>query len=462
MQDSIFVISDLHLGGAAGFQMCSARGRSRLAALLRWITSQRTVDQNTHLVLAGDIVDFLAERPWEAFTADNERAESKLTKIFESTTEVWDALRDFVRGGSALTLLLGNHDLELSLPGPRRLLLDRLGGGRVEFLYDNQAFVHGPVFIEHGNRHDHWNVVQHDSLRKVRSSLSRLEEPAPFPAPAGSRLVVEVMNEVKEAFPFIDLLKPESEASLPLLAAVDPTRFAKISNITGFFFARLEALNSAAHPSWKTGSGSGNLEVEKSEREAQVALREAREIAGAVGAGATGLLSNAARALADLSTTARIDVLFRTLRFFAKRQAGEYRTNFETHSYLQKAEQAVQGSLKRAGARAFEVIIFGHTHLARRVPLSNNAVYLNTGTWADLMSIPESILADDVATAKDDLAKFVTALETKQFDGLRKFIPSYARVDLKDGSVVDRDVWLFRSVDLQERLPTGSLWAAAE
>ena len=33
--------------------------------------------------------------------------------------------------GGALTLLLGNHDIELSLPGPREFLMEQLGPGRV-------------------------------------------------------------------------------------------------------------------------------------------------------------------------------------------------------------------------------------------------------------------------------------------------------------------------------------------
>ena len=69
--------------------------------------------------------------------------------------------------------MLGNHDIELSLPGTRQLLLDRLGPGRIDFTYDNEALTIGPVLIEHGNRFDAWNAVPHGALRRLRSQLSR-------------------------------------------------------------------------------------------------------------------------------------------------------------------------------------------------------------------------------------------------------------------------------------------------
>src|SRR5207253_2251682 len=132
-----------------------------------------------------------------AFTASDSQAKVKLGRIITNTEEVWKSVESFLRSGAKLTLLLGNHDVELSLPGPRRVLLERLGPGRVEFIYDNQAFVEGPVLIEHGNRYDSWNIVSHDTLREVRSVLSRGEAPVTFEGPAGSHLVVNVMNKIK-------------------------------------------------------------------------------------------------------------------------------------------------------------------------------------------------------------------------------------------------------------------------
>ena len=55
------------------------------------------------------------------------------------------------RGGE-LTLLLGNHDLELSMPQVRLALAERLGseGKRFNFIFDGEAHVRGQLLIEHG------------------------------------------------------------------------------------------------------------------------------------------------------------------------------------------------------------------------------------------------------------------------------------------------------------------------
>src|SRR5262249_45469052 len=147
------------LGPSPGVPMCSPAAQKRLAEFIRWVSRQQGQDLDVHLVVNGDIIDFLAEEPFEAFTTDEDAASAKFARILGRTEVVWHSLRDLVRNGAALTLLLGNHDLELSLPGPRRVLSEQLGPGRVEFLYDNQALALGPVLIEHGNRYDAWNLI---------------------------------------------------------------------------------------------------------------------------------------------------------------------------------------------------------------------------------------------------------------------------------------------------------------
>ena len=145
MRTTLYVISDLHLGGKPGtdgrpgFQICPPKTHGRLARFINGLSGRAGRD-DVRLIIAGDIVDFLAEEQFEAFTADPAAARAKLKHILDSTEPVWTALRDFVtRRDGALTLMLGNHDIELSLPGVRPQLLDRIGQGRVEFLYDNEA-----------------------------------------------------------------------------------------------------------------------------------------------------------------------------------------------------------------------------------------------------------------------------------------------------------------------------------
>lgn len=142
MKRKILVVSDLYLGGqpadatGVGFQICPPDGQRRLSEFFDWAAAQAESledDEKLQLVLNGDIVDFLAEADggvFSAFTSDQASACRKLDAIFRSTRGVWDALGRYLATGSSLILLLGNHDVELTLPLVRRKLLDELGGGQ--------------------------------------------------------------------------------------------------------------------------------------------------------------------------------------------------------------------------------------------------------------------------------------------------------------------------------------------
>ena len=118
--------------------------------------------------------------------------------------------------------------MELALPAVRRALMEALnikGRHDFQFIYDGEAYVVGNALIEHGNRYDQWNTVDHNSLRKLRSWQSRRqpENTAPrFEAPAGSRLVCDVINHIKASYRFVDLLKPEGDAAIAVLLALEP------------------------------------------------------------------------------------------------------------------------------------------------------------------------------------------------------------------------------------------------
>jgi UDP-2,3-diacylglucosamine pyrophosphatase LpxH len=225
MARDIFVIPDLHIGGGEGFQMLGAAGQARLADFGRWLAERQRSGQSVELVLAGDIVDFLAEEPWEAFTHDENVALVKLDRIVQRTRPIWQAWAELVAAGGRLIFLLGNHDIERCFPKLVARIRELMGEGQVQFVHDNQALVlGGGILIEHGNRYDGWNRVQHDDLRAIRSAFSRREEAGDIAVQPGSELVVRLMNDVKQQVAFIDLLKPEGGALVPLLVALAPDK----------------------------------------------------------------------------------------------------------------------------------------------------------------------------------------------------------------------------------------------
>ena len=80
----IYVISDLHLGGAPAtadrpsFQMCPPEARRRLARFIEAIRTSSLAPERAEspreLIINGDLVDFLAEQPFASFTAEPQAA----------------------------------------------------------------------------------------------------------------------------------------------------------------------------------------------------------------------------------------------------------------------------------------------------------------------------------------------------------------------------------------------------
>jgi hypothetical protein len=232
--DDLYVISDLHMGGRPGFQIMN-RGE-RLARFIRAIVPpERPAARRVGLVINGDVIDTLAEE-FDGYIAAVDAARI-LERLYADAAfaPVWTALAAFVQQGRGhLIFVLGNHDLELALPGAQRSIRARLAGdddaaaGRIAFAVDGAGYacrVGGArVFCTHGNEVDAWNVVDYDSLRRLaRDDNAGLPFDASAWTPnAGTRLVRDVINRVKRRWPWIELLKPERNVLLGVLLTIDP------------------------------------------------------------------------------------------------------------------------------------------------------------------------------------------------------------------------------------------------
>lgn len=467
---ALYVISDLHLGGRAGVP--PARGFrinthvpllsefvQRLAVRARDAQGQRRVE----LVINGDIVDFLAQegpqpdQPWRAFIADAAEALQAYVEIRDQERPFFDALRELLQQGGDLTLLLGNHDVELGLPAVRAQIEADLGAadsrGRLRWVVDGQAYVVGAVLIEHGNRYDGFNVIDHDRLRRVRSAQSRRQrvpDGEGFEPPPGSRLVQQVMNPIKRDYPFVDLLKPETEAVVPLLIALEPAMAADIERLWRLWRLKTEAARQQPFepaqpvhsgqigitpPAAAATSGDDALALMLGGRVPAAQLAALQQLAqGAamptqspigLGDGLRDGLGDAWRRVGSLlrerfdaaTWDRRLQVLLDALRTL------QHDTSFdpavEQPGWLRHAQALADGG--------FGVVIFGHTHLAKQVPLAGGARYLNTGTWADLMKLPAGLFAADRAQARAVLDRFVDDLRGGRHDAYLAFDARYAR-----------------------------------
>ena len=220
----LVVVSDLHLGGSHLPMMSRP---PELDAFIHGLRGGLKTDERLELVIAGDFVDFLACTPFAPWTPEPLDAVRKLRGVMKGFhAPVFDALAAHVQAGHQLTVLVGNHDLELGLPQVQDALSERLGGkpGALQFVDDGRAYRLGRVLVEHGHRYDEANQADQDGLRAIRSTLSRREHPAKdLHVSAGSQLVCEVVNPLKQkGYTFIDLLQPQGELLLYLLVAMEP------------------------------------------------------------------------------------------------------------------------------------------------------------------------------------------------------------------------------------------------
>jgi hypothetical protein len=103
-------------------------------------------------------------------------------------------------------------------------------------------------------------------------------------------------------------------------------------------------------------------------------------------------------------------------------------------------------------------VVFGHTHLVKRVPLDGGrSIYLNSGTWADLMQVPDAVLRGDGPAAKEQLQQFMKDLAENNLQRWRRQVPTFVRVDLDGDALSTANVYFFDGTDKIILVPDGTL-----
>lgn len=448
----VVTISDLHIGGAEHPML---RHPEALTDLLEQLAAYRGGDE-VELVIAGDFIDFLAEDPPAPWTTTEASALQKLDAAFSRVPELTAAFARCAAQLSCFTILLGNHDVELAYPRVRDALFRKLGTHphRCHFVSGNESYRVGDLLIEHGNRYDPWNAIDHDGLRQIASTASRGERPPrQLDVCPGSQLVFGAVNALKERYHFIDLLKPEGKLLALLLLEIEPTVVKK--HLPELFqFASTWVRKRYRKAEWSAfGDGiSPTAERLVAADEADALPNDIRLVFFQE------LAEIEARQEREVGVGDALDVLGKVV--LGKEEDGLAaifrRGKVVPLERVRKLQAALRGLLD--GARTFDVgfadgdchaaarkmvetgvakvVVMGHTHLARDIPLPDGGRYVNTGTWADLIELDKELLKDS-DEARAGLIEWLRGVATNQLAGIREHRPSYADVLVDDdGHVV--------------------------
>jgi UDP-2,3-diacylglucosamine pyrophosphatase LpxH len=409
----------LHIGGSTALDIFNSQ--AQLAGFLKSLK-----DKPQTLIINGDFIDFLAVEPFGSF--GREGAEEKIRKIVgvEPNQKIWEAFRAFLRADkrNRIDILLGNHDVEMVFEevqtALRGVMADSGEGERVRFLFDRLSYprlvvggVH--VHVEHGFQFDKFNWYDHNALMQATENK---QDGAKFELPVGSRLVYSVLNKLTKDHPFIPLLKPQA-AVYWMMVALAPKEVLKNAGALGLI-----------------GEGNFLVSLRKSLRGVQLGAEDEAEPAGprpplaALQSQLTEMLFD--EGLNDETVTDAEDFLtngtgderpgpgltfssnplLRGKLFFVRRALKalqEKRDNFFDPAQYDEFKRALNELVDR-GAK---VAIFGHSHARKMHSLfvqeaapgedllhlrRPSLLYVNTGTWANLLDFDPSLLSDDEKT----------------------------------------------------------------
>jgi|APLak6261659701_1056019.scaffolds.fasta_scaffold01589_2 UDP-2,3-diacylglucosamine pyrophosphatase LpxH len=421
--DELHVISDIHMGGKPGFQIL--RETERLAGYIGWVARQ-CPEGKLALVLNGDVFDTLAEDISGYVATDNAVDIVKGIMEDSSFAGVWNALAEFVKVKQrTLVFVIGNHDVEMAFPTVQSLILWRLASDDLEqrasivFSTTGAGFTctvgNAKIYCIHGNEVDAWNYNRYEDLAKVSRRLNAgrtLEASEWFPN-AGSRMVKEVMNKVKQTYKWIDLLKPETNAAVGTLVVLDPSQAPKITQLLSIVGVKIKGSKQVDQ----------RLSADGFQDRKQVDTSQVK-IEQLLGANVTASMRsnpvNATENIDDLLLTAEKNLGNPGALVGEQEQALGTRqliwdslTGWITGVGKEEAlRRALQDWLKddktfvlddkddtyndvvASVGSSVNFIITGHTHLERAIAIDVNRFYFNCGTWIRLLKFTDAMLKD--------------------------------------------------------------------
>ena len=378
------VLSDLHIGAGHIDEHDNRLEDFRAnEALVDFLHERRhegeREEREIELIINGDFFEFLqvpavddfdpaASYPQDVYLDSSEEASVKrLNIIVEGHQDIFNALSDFMHVEEAqrsITIIKGNHDVNLYWPGVKKRLREILGasGARASLLrFANEFVSREKIYVEHGHQHAEKINGYYDSFDP------RLQtDPNQLYYPAGSCFVVDFLNHVEPDFWFVDHIKPiptliwfafhwdfdlacKALTSLlrnaPDLDKIDAAYDGQVNGTTEALIARLSDETKRRETAQRYAS------------DASYRLRLHQQVQDCLGSMA-------------LDTAARQHVVEDALEMGRLVQE-------QQHTMLRQAALSIT---TREGAN---IVLFGHSHYPVQEELSNGSTYINTGSWVE-------------------------------------------------------------------------------
>lgn len=406
------VVSDLHLGNGGPYDVFE--GGTALPALLDHLGGN-----DLHVIVNGDAVDFLMND--DPLELDVARAVQQAQAIatYSKTAAVLQALGRVLEKGGAVTIRMGNHDVELFLPEVQAVFRKALG--QPDAIAAKLVFADGQepqlldvggtrVLVTHGEQNDKWNIVEYDKLRQGGSKYKY--------AP-GSVLVKKILNPgVSEAgMRFLSLLKPDFQGAALTALAVDPAA-AKLA-WSKASLSMLWQLYRRADMAFTFAEGAEeepNFELDERLSAAGMNQAELDALEGELGDGVVSFGGDDGalrKAMLKLGKAA--------LSYYAQMQKKLAGPEADDYFSLDPAKEEWTEAQRLSAKYSVNAIIVGHSHAAR-FRQDSGLMLANSGTWIGLMKLPSQDASDNdwvafleelrdnkgLDPAKQKLAKVIT------------------------------------------------------
>jgi len=449
MEHTRIIISDLHVGQGDDFDIFSRPGSGKQKAFADFLKYARERRDPVELVINGDFIDFLQLRPWKDLSRNT--ALTKINDIVAKSAPVFDSLGAFLSDERhRLKILPGNHDVELAYPEVGNVLRDAIlksaqgAGDRLElFGPPNQTrstyrpTINGVlVQIEHGNAGDPWNSLNYTNLFNDAEAKS-----SEFSYPPGTNFVYNIMNDFKEKFKFVDLLKPEMPSVLLILLALKPIMASlKVPAvaINGLGVAgnsiismiRRKVTGMPLGPKPAAGVPASDVDdLEAFLAKTFPAGKPPNDWQMDVFLSSQHVAGDEAASLGPKLTKVRLWLVSWALQVLARFQAANQGEAFYNADHPRNA--AAIGAQERLKKGKVKLVVFGHTHEALKTEFKEG-LYVNSGTWADLVALPKD--------GRDAMKSWLDSVATNTFQ--RTTYPTYVTVEPAGGGVsVSLNLW---------------------